>query len=162
MPRRERSVRARNEITENVRVRGLEKGEAVGELGGKIGSLVFQYDAAPGDVQRQPAQGGSIPIHGGTGDPNGEFNAIYTHFTAGQGFSAPYTGSSFVQVVSWNSGPCPLGGTILTYSESDNPTSPHHSDQTRLFSRKQWVPDTFCPSAIKRDTKSTMVLERGR
>ncbi|HEV3128526.1 MAG TPA: penicillin acylase family protein [Solirubrobacteraceae bacterium] len=133
-------------------------GDAINDLQGAH----IPLDAAPGDVQRQPAPGGSIPIHGGTGDPNGEFNAIYTHFTAGQGFSAPYTGSSFVQVVSWNSGPCPLGGTILTYSESDNPTSRHHSDQTRLFSRKQWVPDTFCPSAIKRDTKSTMVLERGR
>src|SRR5947209_20280129 len=103
-------------------------GDAITDLQGAHISL----DAAPGDVQRQPAHGASIPIHGGPGDPNGEFDAIYTHFTAGHGFSAPYTGSSFVQVVSWNRSPCPIGGTILTYSESDNPASPHSADQTAL------------------------------
>lgn len=132
-------------------------GDAINDLEGAR----IPLDATPGDVQRQPAGASGIPIHGGPGDPNGDFNAIYTHFVGGRGFSAPYTGSSFVQVVGWNRGPCPIGGTILTYSESDDPSSPHHADQTVLFSRKQWVPDTFCPGAIRRDTRSVTVLERG-
>ena len=131
-------------------------GDAIQDLEGAH----IPLDAAPGDVQAITHDGVRIPLHGGTGDPNGEFNAIYTHFTSGQGFSAPYTGSSFVQAISWNNGPCPIGGSILTYSESENPASPHYADQTKLFSRKQWVPDTFCQGAILRDTRSTTVLER--
>jgi acyl-homoserine-lactone acylase len=133
-------------------------GDAIQDLAGAHIAL----DAAPGDIQAITHDGVRIPIHGGTGDPNGEFNAIYTHFTTGQGFSAPYTGSSFVQAISWNSGSCPIGGSILTYSESDNPASSHFDDQTKLFSRKQWVPDTFCEAAVLRNTKSTTVLERAR
>jgi len=131
-------------------------GDAIQDLEGAH----IPLDAAPGDVQAIVHDGVRIPLHGGTGDPNGEFNAIYTHFTSGQGFSAPYTGSSFVQAISWNNGRCPIGGSILTYSESENPASPHYADQTKLFSRKQWVPDTFCQAAVLRDTKSTTVLER--
>jgi acyl-homoserine-lactone acylase len=133
-------------------------GDAIQDLEGAH----IPLDARPGDVQYVSSHGQRIPIHGGPGDPNGEFNAIYTHFTPGQGFSAPYTGSSFVQVISWNNGRCPIGGSVLTYSESDNPSSPHHTDQTRLFSRKRWVPDTFCQRAILRATRSTTVLARVR
>ncbi|MDQ6836633.1 MAG: penicillin acylase family protein, partial [Actinomycetota bacterium] len=70
--------------------------------------------------------------------------------------------SSFVQAITWNRGRCPLGGSILTYSESENPNSTHHSDQTALFSRKQWVPDTFCSAAVLHKSLSTTVLEPGR
>jgi acyl-homoserine-lactone acylase len=133
-------------------------GDAIQDLKGAH----IPLDAAPGDIQAITHDGIRIPIHGGTGDPNGEFNAIYTNFTPGQGFSAPYTGSSFVQTVSWNNGPCPVGGSILTYSESDNPASSHFDDQTKLFSRKQWVPDTFCTAAVLRATRSTTVLERAK
>jgi acyl-homoserine-lactone acylase len=130
-------------------------GDAIQDLEGAH----IPLDATPGEVQAITHDGVRIPLHGGTGDPNGEFNAIYTNFTPGQGFSAPYTGSSFVQAISWNNGPCPIGGSILTYSESDNPDSAHFDDQTKLFSRKQWVPDTFCAAAVLRATKSTTVLE---
>jgi acyl-homoserine-lactone acylase len=130
-------------------------GDAIQDLQGAH----IPLDAAPGDVQKSA---GGIPIHGGIGDPNGEFNAIWTTFTPGQGVSSITGGSSFVQAISWNNGPCPIGGSILTYSESDNPASSHFEDQTKLFSRKQWVPDTFCTAAVLRATKSTTVLERAR
>jgi acyl-homoserine-lactone acylase len=130
-------------------------GDAIQDLQGAH----IPIDAAPGDVQKSAS---GIPIHGGIGDPNGEFNAIWTTFAPGQGVSSITGGSSFVQAISWNSGPCPIGGSILTYSESDNPTSSHFEDQTKLFSRKQWVPDTFCRAAVLRNTKSTTVLERVR
>ena len=53
-----------------------------------------------------------------------------------------------IQVVTWGKGRCPIARNILTYSESDNPSSPHHFDQTRLFSQKQWLVDRFCMPAI--------------
>jgi acyl-homoserine-lactone acylase len=117
-------------------------------------------DASPGMIQVVDAHGHRIPIHGGPGDPNGVFNAIYTNFTAGKGYGPIYEGSSFIQVIGWNNGPCPVGASILTYSESDNPSSPHYADQTALFSRKQWLPDTFCQAAVLKATKRTQVLQR--
>ena len=105
-----------------------------------------------------PVGGPHIPIHGGVGDPNGEFNAIYAPFIGGKGYAPVYFGSSFVQAITWNNGPCPVGGTILTYSLSDSTASPHHTDQTRLFSNHQWVPDRFCPAAVLADTRSTAML----
>ncbi|MFL6238901.1 MAG: penicillin acylase family protein [Actinomycetes bacterium] len=100
-----------------------------------------------GDVQYVEKNGVRYPIHGGTGDPNGDFNAIWTGWN-GQGLTQPDGGSSFVQVVSWNDGACPDARTILTYSESTDPTDQHYADQTALFSQKQWVTDRFCASDI--------------
>ena len=132
-------------------------GDAIQDLEG----AQIPLDATPGDVQAVVNGGVRIPIHGGPGDPNGEFNAIGTAFTSGKGFGPILGGSSFVQVVSWNNGPCPIGGSILTYSQSDNPASPHFDDQTKLFSEKRWIPDRFCMASVLRDTKRTLVLDRG-
>jgi acyl-homoserine-lactone acylase len=131
-------------------------GNAIQDLAG----APIPLDATPGDVQAVVHDRVRIPIHGGPGDPNGEFNAIGAAFTPGKGFGPILGGSSFVQVVSWNNGPCPTGGSILTYSQSENPASPHFDDQTKLFSKKRWVPDRFCMTSVLRDTKQTTVLER--
>jgi acyl-homoserine-lactone acylase len=45
----------------------------------------------------------------------------------------------------------PRTRTILTYSESANPDSPHYSDQTILFSRSQWVTEPFTQAQISAD-----------
>ncbi len=45
----------------------------------------------------------------------------------------------------------PRTRTILTYSESANPASPHYSDQTALFSRGQWVTERFTEADINAD-----------
>lgn len=104
------------------------------------------------------AGGPHISIPGGPGDPNGEFDAIYSPFIPGKGYGPVVDGSSFIQAVTWNNGPCPVGATMLTYSESDSTASPFHSDQTRLFAQGKWVPDTFCPAAVLANTKSTTIL----
>ena len=46
---------------------------------------------------------------------------------------------------------CPDWRTILTYSQSTNPSSPYFADQTRLFSRKAWVDPHFCEREILAD-----------
>jgi acyl-homoserine-lactone acylase len=91
-----------------------------------------------------------IPIHGGPGDPNGDFNAINVSWSgdpAEPGYPNVPHGSSFVMVTSFNGG-CPDDRSILTYSESENPNSPYFADQTRMFSNKQWVDPPFCPSEV--------------
>jgi acyl-homoserine-lactone acylase len=118
-------------------------GDAVADLRGAGLAL----DVPLGQVQFIEKNGVRYPIHGGTGDPNGDFNAIWTEWN-GHGLTQPEGGSSFVQVVTWDDGACPIARTILTYSLSTDPTNPHYADQTALFSQKQWVTDRFCASAI--------------
>jgi acyl-homoserine-lactone acylase len=103
-----------------------------------------------GRYQYVVRNGQRIPIHGGRGDPNGVFNAINAPWVAGKGYPGVPHGSSFVMAASM-AGRCPKVSTILTYSQSENPTSPHYADQTRLFSRKRWVRDRFCEAQIAHD-----------
>jgi acyl-homoserine-lactone acylase len=119
---------------------------ALGDAIRQLNQEHMPIDATLGSVQYVSYQGKHIPIPGGPGDPDGIYNAIYT----GPG-PAPNSGSSFIQVVTWNNSSCPDGQTILTYSESSNPTSPHFADQTMLFSHKQFLPDLFCQSQIMSD-----------
>jgi acyl-homoserine-lactone acylase len=87
-----------------------------------------------------------IPIHGGPGDPNGDFNAINVNWSgnpAEPGYPNVPHGSSFVMVTSFTSG-CPDDRSILTYSQSENPNSPYYADQTRMFSNKEWVDTVSC------------------
>jgi acyl-homoserine-lactone acylase len=107
-------------------------------------------DAPLGKYQYVVRNGERIPIHGGPGDPNGVFNAINAPFVPGKGFPNVPHGSSFVMAASM-AGRCPKVSTILTYSQSENPRSPHYADQTRLFSKKRWVRDRFCARQIARD-----------
>ncbi len=104
-------------------------------------------------VQGVERHGHFIPIQGGEADPNGEFNAISAPWTGGTRGEGNITeGSSFVQVVTWQGhNPCPVARTILTYSESTDPTNPHYDDQTKMFSKKRWVHDRFCTAAISSD-----------
>ena len=133
-------------------------GDAITDLNG----AGIKLDAAPGDVQFTTRGDRKVPIHGGPGDPNGQFNAISAPFTPGSGFKDVQHGSSFVQAVGFNSGSCPDARTILTYSQSTDPTSPYYADQTDLFSKKRWVRGLFCRKDVVRGTKSTTKLVRGK
>ena len=59
-------------------------------------------------------------------------------------------GTTFLMTVELTSDG-PRAHTLLTYGQSANPTSPHFSDQTRLFSRKQWVTERFTQAEIAAD-----------
>lgn len=68
-------------------------------------------------------------------------------------------GSSFVMVVELSpSGPS--ARTVLTYSESVNPDSPHHGDQTALFATKRWVTDRFSERDILSSPALTVTVLR--
>jgi acyl-homoserine-lactone acylase len=85
------------------------------------------------------------------------FNAIDATFEPGVGYDDITHGSSFVMVTSFEGG-CPKDRSILTYSLSDNPASEHYADQTRMFSRKEWVNPPFCPGQVKRAAESVDVV----
>jgi acyl-homoserine-lactone acylase len=93
----------------------------------------------------------AIPIHGGPGGV-GVFNAINVGFVDGQGYPNVPHGSSFVMAAQFTGGECPVDTrTILTYSQSTNPSSPYFADQTRMFSNKEWVREAFCKEDILAD-----------
>lgn len=128
--------------TSNPQVR-LALGDAVNDLAG----AGIPLDARLGDWQYVVRNGVKIPIHGGPGD-DGVFDAINVTWDAAKGYPEPPHGSSFVQVVSFLGNGCPDARTILTYSQSADPTSPHYADQTGMFSARRWVVDRFCERAI--------------
>ncbi|CAM5244206.1 Acyl-homoserine-lactone acylase OS=Streptomyces violarus OX=67380 GN=FHS41_005484 PE=3 SV=1 [Streptomyces violarus] len=66
-------------------------------------------------------------------------------------------GSSHLQAVGWDGSRCPVARTLLTYSQSSNPESPHYADQTRLFSDEKWVTSRFCEKDILSSPKLKVV-----
>jgi acyl-homoserine-lactone acylase len=135
--------------TSNPQVRAALTG-AIDDLNGAS----IPFDAPLGQFQFITKNGVRIPIHGGPGT-NGTFNAMNVKWVAGKGVAEPEHGSSYVQVVTWGKGRCPNARTILTYSESTDPTSRFYGDQTRLYSQKKWVRDLFCRRDVLRGTRST-------
>ncbi len=102
------------------------------------------YDIALGSCSTC-CYGKKIPLPGGPGRSQ---RRVQRHLHQLPPGAVPDRGSSYIQdvFVTWTSGdPCPEAATLLTYSESDNPASPHYADQTDLFSHRQWATAYFCP-----------------
>jgi acyl-homoserine-lactone acylase len=105
-------------------------------------------DAPLGDHQFVVRDGKRIPVPGGT-ESLGVWNKVEQVWNpAGGGYTEVTTGSSYLQAVGWDGGRCPVARTLLTYSQSSHPGSPHHTDQTRLFSGERWVTSRFCEKDV--------------
>lgn len=103
------------------------------------------------EFQTVTRQGKKIPIPAGDFEPYGSFNPIWGPWVPGKGITEVSTGSSFIQAVHLTGAKCPKASMILTYSQSENPRSKHFADQTRrLYSKKKWAVDRFCPRQQKR------------
>jgi acyl-homoserine-lactone acylase len=122
---------------------------AVSDLNGASIPLNAPY----GDFHYESRNGQHIPIHGGEGG-QGVFNAIADTFDPAAGYSDIVHGSSFVMVTEFDGDECPNDRSILTYSESDDPTSKHYADQTRMFSQKKWVDPPFCDKEVAKTAVS--------
>ncbi len=101
-----------------------------------------------------------IPLGGGSGDAAGNANALASHDPpSNKGFYRPVNyGSSHIQAVAFLPGGRVSVHTILTYGQSENPRSPYSSDQTRMFSDKQWVNFAWTPAQVDRRLVSTLVV----
>ncbi|MGW2014913.1 penicillin acylase family protein [Streptomyces sp. NPDC001927] len=97
------------------------------------------------DVQKVTRGGEQIPIHGAIGQL-GVLNVI----TPGQvdGKFDIVHGSSFVQQVRFTADGPPQALSVMAYSQSANPNSPHYADQTKLFSAGKWVTERFTEEQI--------------
>jgi acyl-homoserine-lactone acylase len=104
-----------------------------------------------------------IPLGGGSGDSAGNANALASHDPrSNKHYYRPVTyGSSHIQAVAFLPGGRVNVHTILTYGQSEDPTSPYSKDQTRMFSDKQWVRFAFTPAAVRRQLVSSQVVQGG-
>jgi len=115
-------------------------------------------DAPWGEVQFLERNNERVPIHGGAGTM-GVFGAISASLQEG-GYRNPRAGNSYIQVVTWDESDCPIADTILTHSQSVQPTSEHYSDQSRLYADKRWVRFPFCEDEIAaQQIGDTLILE---
>ncbi|WMX44069.1 penicillin acylase family protein [Streptomyces roseicoloratus] len=97
------------------------------------------------DTVKVTRNGEQIPVHGMISEL-GVLNVI----TPGQVDGRPDVvfGTSFVQLVRFTADGPPEARSVLAYSQSANPNSPHHADQTRLFSAGGWVTERFTEEQI--------------
>jgi acyl-homoserine-lactone acylase len=130
--------------------------DAVADLSGKGIAL----DVPLGGLQAEPRGSERIGIPG-CSEGEGCFNIISTR-RDDQGRYDPFTGSSFVMTAGFDSRGRPRGESILSYSQSENPRSPHYADQTRLFSNERWKPMRFTEREIRRDPEYMRRVVTGR
>jgi acyl-homoserine-lactone acylase len=71
-----------------------------------------------------------------------------------RGWPEVFDGSSFIMWTQFTDHG-PRGRSILTYSQSNNPDSPNHSDQTLLFSDKKSKSILFSEAEISADPTLT-------
>ena len=124
-------------------------------------------DATMRQAQYALRHGHKVPIHGCSSGCYQDVEAVVDPkgATTTQGLPVRYgqvvAGSSIVmQVELTRRGP--RGTTILTYSQSENPRSRHSGDQTRLFSRRKWVPIVFTRRQVARDPNLRRYSVRAR
>ncbi|MCX6396950.1 MAG: penicillin acylase family protein [Propionibacteriales bacterium] len=118
-------------------------------------------DATWGSLQVAGDRGAPpIPLGGGLGDQAGNANALASRGVLANGtFFRPITyGSSHIQAISFLPNGVVDAKTILTYGQSDNPSSPWSSDQTLLFSQKRWVSFPTTPAEIAGQQISTITV----
>ena len=104
--------------------------------------------------QIEERSGQRIPIPGGPVQ-TGQYNLINqteSGWVPGKGWRNPTHGSSYILWVEFTDRG-PVGRSVLAPSQSDNPDSPHHADQTVLFSKGKSKPVLFEEAAIRADPK---------
>ena len=140
---------------------------ALGDAIADLDDANIPLDAPLGEWQYVERDGERIPIHGGPGGAS-LFNAINVVWQgdpdAGPtGYPDVPHGTSFVMAATWSDDPddCPVQAeALVTYGQSEDPTSPHHVDQTRRFSDKEWVPMYFCEQDVLDNAVDTITVRQ--
>jgi acyl-homoserine-lactone acylase len=110
----------------------------------RLDKAQIPLDARLGDIQFVMRDDVRIPLHGGA-----TYSALHATLLPHIGYSEPLAPSnSYIQVVTFDASG-PIADAILAGSQSPATDSPFHSDQTWLYSRKQWVRLPFTPEQIQ-------------
>ena len=121
---------------------------AINDLLGSGVALNARY----GDYHFDERNGVKIAIPGGSGGP-GQYNMIQSRggWAPGKGWGEITSGSSFIMWTQFTD-KGPVGRSVSSYSQSNNPESANYADQTRLFSEKKTKPILFDEAAILADS----------
>lgn len=139
--------------TLNTRAPGFTR--ALADAVTELRAAGIALDAPLGAHQFVVRGGKRLPMPGGSGRL-GVWNVLEPAWNPAEGgYTEVPFGSSHLQAVGWDGSGCPVARTLLAYSQSSNPESPHFADQTRLFSGEKWVTSRFC----ERDILSSPELE---
>jgi len=104
-----------------------------------------RWDVTWGEVHRLRLDTLDLPIGGCAGD-DGCFRVI--GFTrAADGKWVGYRGDAFILAVEFGAAG-PRAYSVLAYGESDDPASPHHTDQVAMFARGELKPVAFTEREI--------------
>ncbi|MET9675762.1 penicillin acylase family protein [Streptomyces sp. NPDC006482] len=145
--------------TVNTAAPGFAK--ALRDAAAELRAAGIPLDAPLGSHQFVVRNGERIPVSGGT-ESLGIWNKTEPVWNAaGGGYVEVAHGTSHVQAVGWDGSRCPVARTLLSYSQSSNPASPHYSDQTRLYAGERWVTSRFCEKDILRSPALRVVVVRG-
>lgn len=107
-------------------------------------------DSPWGSIQYAERNGEKISIPGGEGW-GGMFSMIRANLQKGKGYTPIVHGNSYIQVISWDKAGKLDARGILTYSQSQEPESPHYADQTHLYSKGEWLTLPFSDEEISAD-----------
>jgi acyl-homoserine-lactone acylase len=137
-------------------------GRALADTVAELTAAGAALDAPLGERQYVVRGGSRIPVPGGT-EALGVWNKVEPVWNPAAGaYTDVAHGSSHIQAVGWNGGPCPVARTLLTYGQSADPASPHQADQTRLFAEGRWVTARFCERDVLTSPKLRVVWPRER
>lgn len=106
----------------------------------------------------------AIPLGGGSGDDAGNANALASRNPVQNKdrYKAVTYGSSHIEAISFLDNGGIDARTILTYGQSEDPSSPWSKDQTELFGRKEWVSFPFAAAQIRQDRISQLTVTAPR
>ncbi|MEH6584131.1 MAG: penicillin acylase family protein [Halioglobus sp.] len=115
-------------------------------------------DAPWGQLQSLQRNAEQVPLHGGR-DEMGSYSVITANLEEG-GYVNPRHGNSFINAVTWDESDCPIADVVSVYSQSSKPESDYYSDQSRLYSNKEWIRFPFCDEDIQaQQTGEMLVIE---
>ena len=164
--------------------RGLAAGELALENLAKAVRILegrgLALDVALGELQYAPSKlPKRIAIHGGHGGYEGLLNMQQggqndttleplelaprvegSRFLTEAGYPVVH-GSSYLMALEYTDDG-PRAEAFLTYSQSGDPSSEHFTDQTELFSSKQWRPILFDQDSIAADVKREYTVSSPR
>jgi acyl-homoserine-lactone acylase len=136
-------------------------------------------DTPLGELQYNNKNSGRIPIHGGLGGYEGvENNVGYapngttlepdvpiapriegSRYLTLEGYPIN-RGTSFIMAMEF-APEGPRAWAFMTYGQSGDPDSPYFTDQTELFSKKEWRRILFTPDQIEEDPGLSVLSVRG-
>ena len=110
----------------------------------RLTKVGIALDAKLGDIQYVQRNERKIAIPGGEGW-SGAFSMIIAPLReeSGVGYTPVVHGNSIMEIVSWDDNGKVNPRGLLTYSQSQEPDSPHYADQTELYSKGEWIDFPF-------------------